>query len=305
MVRLDQYLEIGMYIAVGIVTGVMADNEKSQRLKAEKVSRELALSYEKLHAQAQEIFQKEQQLMRADRLSTMGELAASLAHEIRNPLGSILGSVEIIRDDVDLGSKKYEFLQIMITESNRLNRVINNFLSFAKAAKPVIRKFNINDAVTDIKGLVELGTGGKNITFRLSPDSSIVSVDGDEEQMKQAFLNILLNSVQVMEGGGELNIATCSGRKSIPENDYDTMISTGKEIKGDCISIIFRDNGNGISDDNINNIFEPFFTTRENGTGLGLAISKRIIEGHDGAIDVYSTKGKGTAFVIVLPVRFS
>ena len=100
-------------------------------------------------------------------------------------------------------------------------------------------------------------------------------------------------------------MTTYSGRKNISEVGYKAMISTGKQISGDCISIIFKDDGNGISDEHIKNIFEPFFTTRENGTGLGLAITKRIIESHDGAIDVYSAIGEGAAFVIVLPVIIS
>ncbi len=303
LVRVEQYLEIVMYVAVGIVTGIMADNEKSQRLKAEEVSRELELSYDKLHEQAREIFEKEQQLMRADRLSTTGELAASLAHEIRNPLGAILGSVEILKDNIGSDSKEYEFLDIMISEVNRLNGVINNFLSFSKASRPVMEKFNINDAVSDIKSLVELGTGKKEIHFLTSLDSDAGYVDGDEGQIKQAFLNVLLNSVQVLGDHGNLKIETHKGKKAISKDDYDVSFSAGKIPGDECVSIIFSDNGKGISAENIKNIFDPFYTTRENGTGLGLSITKRIIENHGGGIDIYSAKDKGTTFVIFLPVK--
>ncbi|RMF94819.1 MAG: sensor histidine kinase, partial [Candidatus Schekmanbacteria bacterium] len=301
LVRLDQYLEIIMYIVIGIVTGVMADKEKEQRIKAEEVSRELAESYDKLHIQAQEIFEKEQQLLRADRFSTMGELAASLAHEIRNPLGSILGSVEILSEDIHQEDKKYEFFQIIVTEANRLNRVINDFLSFAKTTKPVIGKFNINEAVEDIKSLVELGSVKKNITFDLSLDDTINPIDGDAEQIKQAFLNILLNSVQAMKEGGILTIHTLKGRRHFADDEFDIKYSIGKDMEGEFISVIFGDTGEGISEEDIDKIFNPFFTKKENGTGLGLAITKRIIISHNGAIEVFSKKGKGTYFVVMIP----
>jgi len=304
MGTLNEYLEIAIYIAVGIVTGFMADQEKVLRFKYQKAADELESSYEKLKEQARQLLEKEQQLIRADRLATMGELAASLTHEVRNPLGSILGSAEILKDDYKPGDVKYEFLEIMIKEANRLDRVINNFLSFARFNKPDIKEFDINSSILDIKELVEIGAAKKGITINTSLDGKIGKINADEEQIKQAILNVLLNSIQAMDKNGRITISTFQESSGTSARDLSEKgITVGKMPAVQCVNISFTDNGSGIMPENMEKIFNPFFTTRENGTGLGLSITRRIIENHGGAISVQSKVNEGTTFIIKLPLR--
>ncbi|MBI5376486.1 MAG: sensor histidine kinase [Candidatus Schekmanbacteria bacterium] len=304
MGTLNEYLEIAIYMAVGIVTGFMADQEKVLRFKYQKAADDLEKSYEKLKEQARQLLEKEQQLIRADRLATMGELAASLTHEVRNPLGSILGSAEILKDDYKPGDVKYEFLEIMIKEANRLDRVINNFLSFARSNKPDIKEFDINSSILDIKELVEIGAAKKGITINTNLDGKIGKINADEEQIKQAILNVLLNSIQAMDKNGRITISTFQESSGTSARDLSEQeITVGKMPAVQCVNISFTDNGSGIIPENMEKIFNPFFTTRENGTGLGLSITRRIIENHRGSIHVQSRVNEGTTFVIKLPLR--
>ena len=293
--KIDQYLEILLFLTVGIVTGFAAEKEKGQRIKYQQAAKSLEISYKKLQEQTIELLEKEQQLIRADRLATMGELAAGLTHEIKNPLGSILGAAEIIKDDYPPNEKKHEFLEIMIKEVNRLNKVISNFLSFAKVKIPSFKYSNINDVLNSIKDLVEFRLQKENIRVEIGLDKNSEDMLIDAEQLKQALLNIVLNSIQSMKNGGMLKINT---HIISPEDSDRTDISMEKFIE-----ILISDTGCGIPKENLSNIFNPFFTTREEGTGLGLAITKRIIEDHGGIISVESVVGQGTSFRVRIPVK--
>ena len=304
--EIDQYLEIIVYFSVGIVTGVVAEKEKRQREKYQQAAKNLEVSYKKLQDQTSELLEKDQQLIRADRLATMGELAAGLTHEIKNPLSSILGAAEIMKDDYSPGEKKYEFLEIMIKEVNRLNKSISNFLSFAKVKVPQLKLSNINDILNSVKELVEFRLQKEKIKINMELDRNLKEMRVDAEQLEQAFLNVILNSVQAMKQGGTLEIYTrvmnpkgLNGSKMEGENIQswrDNKLLMYAEIG-------INDTGCGIPDERLNHIFNPFFTTREEGTGLGLAITKRIIEAHGGNIYVESRQGEGTEFKIRLPLR--
>jgi len=304
--EIDQYLEIIVYFAVGVVTGVVAEKEKKQRKKYQQAARNLEVSYKKLQAQTAELLEKDQQLIRADRLATMGELAAGLTHEIKNPLGSILGAAEIIKDDYSPGEKKYEFLEIMIKEVNRLNKSISNFLSFAKLKAPQFKLSNVNDILNSVKDLVEFRLQKEKIKIDIGLDRNLKEMRVDAEQLEQAFLNVILNSLQAMKNGGTLKIYT---RVMNPEG-LNGSKGEGENIQSQrdnkllmYVEIGIDDTGCGIPEERLNHIFNPFFTTREEGTGLGLAITKRIIEAHGGNISVESRKGEGTKFRIRLPLR--
>lgn len=293
--EIDQYLEILIFLTVGIVTGFAAEKEKSQRIKYQQAAKNLEISYKKLQEQTIELLEKEQQLIRADRLATMGELAAGLTHEIKNPLGSILGAAEIIKDDYPPNEKKHEFLEIMIKEVNRLNKVISNFLSFAKVKVPSFKPSNINDVFNSVKDLVEFRLQKENIRVEIGLDKNLKDMLIDAEQLKQALLNIVLNSIQSMKNGGMLKI---SAQVISPEGPDGGDINRERFIE-----IIISDTGCGIPKENLSHIFNPFFTTREEGTGLGLAITKRIIEDHGGIISVESEVGRGTCFRVRIPVK--
>ncbi len=275
----EQYLEILLYNIIGFITGFLAERERIQSLRHQRAAERLEESYAKLRAQADMILEIEEQLRRADRLSALGELSAGMAHEIRNPLGSIRGTAEILQDGIDPSDKRYEFTRILIKEVDRLNRVVQDFLKFAKPTPVRRESFDVVPVVQEVLKLTGPQLQKAGVQGRL--EGAEARVAGDREQLKQAFLNLVLNAQQAMPGGGTLTIEVAA--------------------EGDAIRIVFADSGVGIGAADLEKIFNPFFTTRREGTGLGLAITHRIVQGHGGRIEVASTPGEGTRFTVVLP----
>jgi two-component system sensor histidine kinase HydH len=281
-VEMEKYLEIVMYNIVGGVTGLLAQRERERSLELQRTAEGLKSSYETLQLQSEQIIAIEEQLRRAEKLSTLGEMAAVLAHEIRNPLGSIRGTAEILRDDYRPGDPKYEFIEIQIKETERLNHVVEDFLRIARP-HPADRKIcSLRDELTTIATLVagDARQRGVALVFDDMPEEALVSADG--EKLRQAFLNIVINALQATPGGGSVTVTT-------------QRVETGYEIR-------FRDTGSGIAASDLERIFEPFFTTKVDGTGLGLAITRKIIEAHDGTMKVESRPGAGTTVVLMLPM---
>jgi len=275
----EQYLEILLYNIIGFLTGFLAEREKVQKLRAQKTARRLEESYDQLRKQADQILEIEEQLRRADRLSALGELSAGMAHEIRNPLGSIRGTAEILRDGVDPTDRRYEFAEILVKEVERLNKVVEDFLRFARPAAGQ-GHFSLRETLREVVLLVQqqAGKSGVRIAFADDPDCELA---GSQEQLKQAFLNLALNALQAMDRGGELKIGTAQF--------------------GPRVNVSFTDTGRGIAAENLKKIFNPFFTTREGGTGLGLAITHRIVESFGGKMEVESEPGRGSTFSMLLP----
>ena len=280
--EMEKYLEILLYNIVGSLTGLLAQREREQSLQLQKTAEGLEDSYRKLQAQSDRIIAVEEQLRRAEKLSTLGEMAAVLAHEIRNPLGSIRGTAEILKDDYPPGSQKHEFIEIQIKETERLNNVVEDFLKMARQQPFDIKSCSITEELETIVKLTENVAKERGIVllpeFR---DSDKVTTMGDGEKLRQAFLNIINNSLQATLPGGTVSINT--------------------RLTGNAAEIIFKDSGSGINCSIINRIFEPFFTTKADGTGLGLAVTRKIIEGHGGSLKIESEPGKGTSVVISLP----
>jgi signal transduction histidine kinase len=285
--ELEKYLEIILYNVVGGVTGFLSQKEETRRLQLQQTAQGLEESYQKLQQQAETIIEIEGQLRKAERLSTMGELAAILAHEIRNPLGSIQGTAEILKDDFTPDDKKYEFLDILIKESGRLNRVVEDFLRLARPQPVELRDCDVIEEVNNVIRLVSGEAKKRNVRVELTADR-LPLIKGDPEKLRQAFLNIILNGLQATPSGGIVSIIVSHGKIKDTEP---------------WIELCFADTGSGISSDAIGKIFEPFFTSKADGTGLGLAITRKIIEGHGGHIEVVSEQGHGTAFRIRLPEK--
>jgi two-component system sensor histidine kinase HydH len=275
------YTELFLFLLIGSVTGVMSQMERKQRTRYEESLLRLDESHRKLKDQTDILFQTEEQLRRADRLSALGELSAAMAHEIRNPLGSIKGAVEILRDDYGPDDSKYEFIQILLKETDRLNLIVQEFLGFARPKKPEFQQADLNEAIESVLTLIALEAkkAGVNIEKRLDPSIGMCNLDMN--LIRQAILNLVLNAIQAMERGGVL-----------------TIVST---LRGEMIEITVADTGIGISEENRKKLFSPFYTTKKYGTGLGLAIAYRIIENHRGTIEVTSKPGKGTTFRVKIP----
>jgi two-component system sensor histidine kinase HydH len=283
---LVQYLEILLYYVVGGVTGFLSQRENARAHQLRQTARSLEQSYEKLSRQSERIMDMEGQLRKCERLSTIGELAAVLAHEIRNPLGSIQGTAEILKDDFQPGDKKYEFLEIMVKESGRLNKVVEDFLRLARPQPILMGRCDLVEELHNVISLVSSEARKRNITLECKA-KPMPAIAGDPERLRQAFLNIVLNGLQASEPGG---VVTITARREEPESD-DTA----------WVELVFKDTGPGIAADAADRIFEPFFTTKDGGTGLGLAITRKIIEGHGGSITVGNVPNSGAAFRIRLP----
>ena len=228
-----------------------------------------------------------------DRLAALGEMAAGLAHEIRNPLGAIKGAAQLLEPTSSDAnpSESHEFLSIIIEEANRLNKVVSQFLDYARPYRGELNPLDVNEVVRKTAQLItpETVAGGTPVEVGLTLGENLPRARADAEQLRQVFLNLAINAVQAMPQGGKLTISTSlrkGGRRGAPAQ---------------FLEVRFRDTGNGIDQTNLKNLFIPFFTTKEKGTGLGLPISQRIIENHGGLIEVRSRIGVGSSFTVVLP----
>lgn len=275
------YVELFLFMLIGGVTGVLSQMERGQRLRYEEAITRLDESHRKLKEQTDVLFQTEEQLRRADRLSALGELSAGMAHEIRNPLGSIKGAVEIIKDDYTAEEAKYEFIQILIRETDRLNQIVQEFLGFAKPKNPELQFVDLNESLESVLTLAAQQARKAGVKVEKKLDPAIGKRSLDAGLLKQAFLNLILNAIQAMPDGGSLSVKS--------------------SLRNGALEVTIADTGIGIPEENRKKLFSPFFTTKKNGTGLGLAITYRIIENHRGVIDVASRPGGGTAFTVRIP----
>ena len=284
-------LEIPIFLAVGLLIGLVVDRQEHYRRGLEIQAETLAQSHRELQEQTRLLLEKETQLRRADRLSALGQLSAGLAHEIRNPLGAIKGAVEILQDDFPSGHPKAEFYGILLREVERLNDVLTNFLSFARPVAPQLEPLDVRAVLTALEGLISGQARAHRVQIFTSFHTGPSRVMVDETLLKQAFLNIMLNAVEAMPAGGDLAIST--------------RLSPGGDAGGrpEWLEVAFDDTGSGIQEEELGRIFDPFFTTKADGTGLGLAITHRIIENHHGTIRVVSQRGKGTTFLVTLPLE--
>ena len=277
------YVEIFLFLLIGGVTGILSQMERNQRLRYEHALIRLDESHKKLKEQTAVLLETEEQLRRADRLSALGELSASIAHEIRNPIGSIRGVAEILKDAYPSEDAKYEFVQILLKETDRLNRITQEFLGFVRPRQPEFEQADINEAIDSVMTLTAQEARKARVRVERRLDPSIGKRSIDSGQLQQAFLNLILNALQAMPEGGVLTVESM--------------------IRESAIEVRIADTGPGIPEENRKKLFSPFFTTRGDGTGLGLAITHRIIKNHRGQIEVHSDPGKGTIFTVRIPVQ--
>ncbi|WP_243371824.1 ATP-binding protein [Geotalea sp. SG265] len=233
--------------------------------------------------------QMEAKLKRADRLAAVGELSARMAHEIRNPLASISGAVQLIAQSDDTCPKDKQLLNIVLRETDRLNELIRDFLEYARPTPPAKVQLNLEALIADLSSLLKADHrfAGISISTHIPAGTLIVF---DLQQCKQVFWNLLVNAAEALTGQGEIDVRV--------EIINDSV--SGVAI-GDVVKVEVSDNGIGMNPQDVGSVFEPFFTTKPNGTGLGLATVYRIIESHGGIILVDSKPGYGTNFTVFLP----
>jgi len=231
------------------------------------------------------------QLYRAERLAAAGELAASVAHEIRNPLTSIRSTVQYLLGEFNDGHAKRPLVEGVIEEVDRINQTVDGLLSLTRRVEFKPEKLSLSQLIE--QSLLLVGTKARNQSVEVvwTPPAHDVYVSGDVSQLKQLLLNLALNALQAMSQGGHLSIEL--NRRRAPDD-------MGREKSWAEVAI--KDTGCGISADNIEKIFDPFFTTKQGGTGLGLSISYAIARQHGGELEIMSREGDGTTVAVRLPL---
>ncbi len=273
---IEQMVEMPLLCLVGVLTGILSDRDRKQRRDLECTTHRLSEVY-------QELQRNFEQMKRAERLFAVGQLAAGLAHELRNPLWSVTGAVGILQRNAHLEPKHQECLEIIYKESQRLNRLLTDFLNFARPRSPKYQSIDIDALLNSVIQLAAHGMGRNAVQLRKETAPALPAVQGDAEMVKQMLLNLLINSIQAMPDGGEV------------------VVSAG--VQEQKLLIRVRDQGHGIQPEIRDRIFDPFFTTKENGTGLGLAVAHQIVEQHGGILTAEENADRGMTFSALLPLR--
>jgi len=229
-----------------------------------------------------EVRRLQAQVRRNERLSALGNMAAGVAHEIRNPLSSIKGFATYLAGKVQ--GKDREAARAMVQEADRLNRVVSELLEFARPGDVTLREEDLGEVVERTLRLVRADAAAREVGVDFARDEDLPRIPLDAERMTQALLNLFINAVQSMEPGGVLRI------------------STAVDSRAQRVALRIEDTGHGMAQGVLKDIFNPYFTTKSTGTGLGLAIVHRIVEAHDAEITVESAPGRGTVFTILLPM---
>ena len=272
---LNQYAEIALFFVIGAVTGWLGDQKRREHDRAENINAELQTAYAELR-------QTFNQLLQAEKLSSLAEIASGVVHEVRNPLGAIKGAVEILEDELAKDSPRREFANIAKTEVERIDKLVGEFLHFARAPKPNRTPTNINDLVNSVRLLVERQAARQKVSIveNFTKNPPLVALDG--EQIKQVLLNLALNALQAMPAGGELIFSTKT-------NDHQAIIEVS-------------DTGEGIDEQNLRRIFDPFFSTKEKSFGLGLSIAYKIVAEHGGNLSAKNSEN-GAIFRLEIPLK--
>lgn len=265
-------LFLGFTVSKGATSGIVED----KGLEAPGEVSTIVIFQDLTHMKAME-----EQLRRADRLRVLGELSVGIAHEIRNPLASISGSIQVLRSETRLDGEDRRLMDIVLRETDRLNLLITDFLLFAKPARREMARFSLSAVINETITIFRNSPDAAKVRIEKRLDDSIY-IDGDFRQVGQIFWNLFLNAAHAMDSGGVLSVSS--------------------SVAGRMAAVSVSDTGPGIEPENVGRIFDPFFSTKDRGTGLGLPIAHRIAESHGGSLEVKSYIGKGTVFTVTLPL---
>jgi signal transduction histidine kinase len=274
--RSNQLAEILLFLVIGSVAGLLIDRIRREREEHRRTAEELSRAYDQL----QTTFER---LRLVDRLSALGALSAGMAHEIKNPLGSIMGSIEILESEVQEGDSKREFVEILKKEIQRLSEIVSNHLDLVRPGTP---QRELHDLQGIVESVVELTTQqaakqGVRLRVDVAGDPPRIMIDG--QQVRQAVLNLVINAIQALPRGGQVRV----------------------RVEGDArhVRVVVDDDGPGLDEEMLRRAFEPFFTTKEGGTGLGLSIAFQIADQHGGDLRAENRSAGGARFCLELPVR--
>jgi signal transduction histidine kinase len=254
------------YVAIGLMTGILIERQWRARERTAALERELA---------------------RSERLSSLGQMAAGLAHEIKNPLGSIQGAAEILGDDAPPGSKQRDLLDVLRKESRRLGGVVDGFLGFARPRPLELAPLDVARALERVSKQIALDASARHIEIGRDVAPDLPAITADAEQLHQVFLNLLLNAIAASRDGGRISVAARSTMRN------------GRR----AVAIAVEDHGSGIPADVLPRVFDPFFTTKPpgEGSGLGLSVSYGIVTEHGGRLRGENRPEGGAVFTIELP----
>ena len=268
--------------SLGVLAAMLIDQVEKER----KAHAELNIAHQELSAYVRKLEESQEQLIRAEKLTSLGQLAASIAHEINNPLAGVLVYTQLLSKKVAGDAFKKEealsYLSKMETEISRCSRIIRNLLDFARQTEPMLRLVDVNQVIEQVLAMVGHQAQLQNVEVVKEFSLSLPKVMADFDQLQQIFTNLALNAIQAMPEGGRLTVRSSA---------------VDSEVRVDV-----QDTGCGISKENMGKLFTPFFTTKVKGkgVGLGLAVAHGIIERHKGRIKVQSEVGKGTTFSVYL-----
>lgn len=273
---INQLMEILLFVAVGTTTGVLSEADKRQKSE--------------LRQQLQKLRQMEEEVRIAERLGAVGQLAAGVAHEIRNPLGIIRAAAQLAKAESIENDEIKESIEIILKEVDRANLVVTRLLDFARPQGPQFSLVSITRVVQEAIQLTAHYAARHGVRICSNMPDSCLEITADRELIKQAVINLILNAVQASSAGGMVWIRVAEKNGACDAGGAGAVIE-------------ISDNGTGIPEEHLHRVFDPFFSTREKGTGLGLAIVHRIVRDHGGQIKLRSEQGKGTTVTIMLPVR--
>ncbi len=274
---INQYAEIVIFNLVGGIMGALGDRLRKARERAERNAEEKRKAYEEL----QTTFQ---QLLQAEKLTSLGELSAGIVHEVRNPLASIKGAIEILEDELTDDSPRREFVGLAKGEIDRLDRLVGEFLRFARPTEPSKTPTDLNEIVDSITGLIGNQATSQSVAVIRDLQKNLPLILIDAEQIKQVVLNLAINALQAMS----------------QSNGANKTLSFRTFQKDDNFIVEVTDSGSGVDPKNLSKIFDPFYTTKEKGVGLGLSIAHKIATQHGGHLTAKSTSHL-TTFKLTIP----
>ncbi|MBP6214481.1 MAG: ATP-binding protein [Pyrinomonadaceae bacterium] len=275
---INQYAEIVIFNLVGGIMGALGDRLRKSRERAERNAEEKRKAYDEL----QTTFQ---QLLQAEKLASLGELSAGIVHEVRNPLASIKGAIEILEDELKVDSPRREFVGLAKGEIDRLDRLVGEFLRFARPTEPSKTPTDPNEIVDSIVGLIENQAASQSVAIIRDLQSNLPLILVDAEQIKQVVLNLAINALQAM-----------------PQSNGADQTITFRTFQEDNNFVVeVTDSGSGIDPSNLSKIFDPFYTTKDKGVGLGLSIAHKIATQHGGHLTAKCTTHL-TTFSLTIPL---
>jgi signal transduction histidine kinase len=273
---LDELLEVCIFCLVGVLCGALTDRLRKQATILGTTSDQLRQAHEELERNFERI-------KRAERIYSLAQLSAGLAHEIRTPLASLEGAAALVQRENQSDERRHEFLEIIQKESRRLNGLLTSFLEFAKPRQPELKMIEISELLDSVIILVRHQCDATRLDLQRQVEPGLKTLECDPEQMKQVLINLVMNACQAMPRGGAVLL----------EAKHD----------GNSIHIDVLDQGSGIDEDNLDKIFDPFFTTKENGTGLGLSVAHQIVSQHKGLLTIARNSPRGVTVRVSLPLR--